>query len=134
MLPGDQPKKSGPPKPDLVKGVEPVSFPLYSVNPAKGEPVHQSCGNLPLLMYIGKQLRPKIYNRQSGMLDSLSTLCLFIAVHEVFDSFFTFFITWAHVLFFILIENLTMRFASLQNHYHNRQDNLNVFKKLIDLN
>ncbi|XP_060085801.1 protein piccolo-like [Ylistrum balloti] len=66
-LPGEDVKKQ--PEPvsnELVKDIEAVPFPLLSVNPAKGDSMHASCGTLPLVMYIGKRLKPQEFNRQCG--------------------------------------------------------------------
>ncbi|OWF37664.1 titin-like isoform X2 [Mizuhopecten yessoensis] len=66
-LPGEDVKKQQEPVAnELVKDIEAVPFPLLSVNPAKGDSMHASCGTLPLVMYIGKRLKPQEFNRQCG--------------------------------------------------------------------
>uniref|UniRef100_A0A2C9LC74 Uncharacterized protein n=1 Tax=Biomphalaria glabrata TaxID=6526 RepID=A0A2C9LC74_BIOGL len=56
------------PKEDLVKTSEPLPYPLYSLHIGKSDSVQAPSGTLPLLMYWGKRVRPKYFNRQCGTL------------------------------------------------------------------
>lgn len=62
-LPGDE-KKAEPPQEDRVKDVDPMMYPLYSLDGSSS--VHKPCGSLPLIIYWGKRIRPNTYNRQIG--------------------------------------------------------------------
>ena len=60
-----KPKEEGPPKEDFVKDVDPMMFPLYSLDGSTS--MHKPCGKLPLVFYWGRKARPVTYNRQVGM-------------------------------------------------------------------
>ncbi|XP_053396911.1 uncharacterized protein LOC123552816 isoform X2 [Mercenaria mercenaria] len=62
-LPGDE-KKTEPPQEDRVHDVEPMMYPLYSLDGSSA--VHKPCGSLPLIIYWGKRVRPMTFNRQIG--------------------------------------------------------------------
>ena len=66
-LPDDDKKKpkEKPAKEDYVKDVDPMMFPLYSLDGSTS--THKPCGKLPLIFYWGKTARPLKYNRQIGM-------------------------------------------------------------------
>ena len=51
-------------KEDYVKDVDPMMFPLYSLDGSTS--THKPCGKLPLIFYWGKKARPLNYNRQVG--------------------------------------------------------------------
>ena len=67
LLPDEDTKKSKEeeaPKEDYVKDVDPMMFPLYSLDGSTS--THKPCGKLPLIFYWGKKARPVTYNRQVG--------------------------------------------------------------------
>lgn len=47
--------------------LDPVKFPLYSVHAARGDLVHMSCGQLPLVAFWVKRPRPLTFNRATGI-------------------------------------------------------------------
>ncbi|KAL4232688.1 hypothetical protein ACF0H5_007376 [Mactra antiquata] len=47
-----------------LKDVDPMMYPLYSLDGSST--VHKPCGNLPLIIFWGRKVRPHTFNRQSG--------------------------------------------------------------------
>ncbi|XP_067674819.1 uncharacterized protein [Haliotis asinina] len=67
----DDESEHGSPKPreDPVKDVDPLPFPLYSLQVSgRSDAVHMPIGNQPLILYWGKRRRPQVFNRQTGTL------------------------------------------------------------------
>ncbi|XP_071114202.1 uncharacterized protein [Haliotis cracherodii] len=68
---GDDESEHGTPKPreDPVKDVDPLPFPLYSLQVSgRSDAVHMPVGNQPLILYWGRKRRPPVFNRQTGTL------------------------------------------------------------------
>ncbi|XP_056014185.1 AT-rich interactive domain-containing protein 4B-like isoform X2 [Ostrea edulis] len=53
-------------KHEILKKLEPLHFPIFALNPKKTDNVHEPCGNVPIIFYLAKQARPKVWNRNNG--------------------------------------------------------------------
>ncbi|XP_061169238.1 titin-like isoform X2 [Saccostrea echinata] len=53
-------------KHDILKKVEPLHFPIFALNPKKTDNVHEPCGNVPIVFYLAKRAKPKVWNRNNG--------------------------------------------------------------------
>ncbi|XP_050390798.2 uncharacterized protein LOC126809962 [Patella vulgata] len=53
-------------KDEVLKNVDPIPFPLFSLKPGRGST--GPAGSLPVIFYWGKRPRPQYFNRQSGTL------------------------------------------------------------------
>lgn len=56
-------------KHEILKKLEPLHFPIFALNPKKTDNVHEPCGNVPIIFYLAKQARPKVWNRNNGRAD-----------------------------------------------------------------
>nr|XP_022292656.1 titin-like isoform X3 [Crassostrea virginica] len=53
-------------KHEILKKVEPLHFPIFALNPKKTDNVHEPCGNVPIVFYMAKRAKPKVWNRNNG--------------------------------------------------------------------
>ncbi|XP_052708573.1 titin-like isoform X3 [Crassostrea angulata] len=53
-------------KHEILKKVEPLHFPIFALNPKKTDNVHEPCGNVPVVFYMAKRAKPKLWNRNNG--------------------------------------------------------------------
>ncbi len=49
-----------------LEGIDPVGFPLYSIHGGKSDAAHEPIGNLPLVCFWAKRLKPRVFNRVTG--------------------------------------------------------------------
>ena len=56
----------------IIQELDPVKFPIYSVQSGAGDSLHMPCGHIPLTGFWVKQLRPRTFNRATGKLVYIS--------------------------------------------------------------